>query len=38
MKRHNDYEAPELYLIEIQVESGYASSLENPTENEEMDW
>lgn len=33
-----NYISPELYWIEIEVESGFANSLEDPSENEEMDW
>lgn len=38
MKTSYEYESPELYLIEFEVERGFANSLEDPTENEEMDW
>ena len=32
------YQSPKLELVEVVVESGYSNSMENPTENEEMDW
>lgn len=38
MKNNYEYETPELYLIEFEVEKGFANSLEDPNENEEMDW
>lgn len=33
-----NYIAPDLYLVYASVEQGYANSLEDPTENDEMDW
>lgn len=39
MNRCYEYESPELYLIEFEVEKGFAnSSLEDPFENDEMEW
>ena len=38
MNNKLDYMAPELYLVYVTVDKGYANSLENPNENEEMDW
>lgn len=38
MKNNYEYETPELYIIEFEIEGGFANSLEDPTENEEMDW
>ena len=32
------YQSPKLELVEVVVESGYSNSMENPSENEEMDW
>ena len=32
------YTAPELYLVAVAVERGYSSSLEDPTEKEEIIW
>ena len=32
------YESPEIELFEVEVESGFANSMEDPRENEEMDW
>jgi hypothetical protein len=32
------YEAPELEIVECAVEQGFANSLEDPFENDEMDW
>lgn len=38
MNRCYEYESPELYLIEFEVEKGFANSLEDPFEDNEMDW
>ena len=32
------YQSPEIELFEVEVESGFANSMEDPRENEEMDW
>ncbi len=32
------YQSPELELVEVAVEMGFANSMEDPKENEEMDW
>jgi hypothetical protein len=32
------YTAPELYLLAVSVEQGYANSLEDPEEKEELIW
>lgn len=32
------YLAPEVYVSEVIVERGFAGSIEDPTENPEMDW
>ena len=32
------YESPELELIEVNVEQGFTNSMEDPKENDEMDW
>jgi hypothetical protein len=33
-----NYVAPELYLVAVTVERGYANSLEDPFEKEEIIW
>lgn len=33
-----EYTAPEVEVIEVAVEFGFSNSLEDPNENEEMDW
>lgn len=33
-----DYETPEMRVIEITLELGFANSIEDPSENEEIDW
>lgn len=33
-----DYTAPELYMVTVNVERGFANSLEDPFENEEIIW
>ena len=38
MKKELDYTAPELYLVYVNVEKGYANSLEDPFEKEEIIW
>lgn len=39
--KHNaslTYESPEIELFEVEVESGFQNSMEDPFENDEMDW
>lgn len=38
MKEEIKYTAPELYLLAVSVEQGYANSLEDPEEKEELIW
>lgn len=33
-----EYIAPDLEVIEVAIELGFANSLEDPSENEEMEW
>jgi hypothetical protein len=33
-----EYTAPEMEVIEVTVEFGFSNSLEDPSENEEIDW
>ena len=33
-----EYVAPDMYLVYVTVERGYASSLEDPFEDEEIIW
>jgi hypothetical protein len=37
-QQNNYYLQPEFYIVDIAPEGGFAASLENPTENEELDW
>lgn len=32
------YQSPDIEIIEVEVEQGFANSLEDPNENDEMDW
>ena len=32
------YVAPELEVVDVIAEQGFLNSIEDPTENEEMDW
>jgi hypothetical protein len=32
------YQSPELEFVEVTVEMGFANSMEDPKENDEMDW
>ena len=32
------YESPEIELFEVEVERGFQNSMEDPFENDEMDW
>ena len=32
------YQSPEIELLEVEVESGFQNSMEDPFENDEMDW
>lgn len=32
------YESPEIELLEVEVERGFQNSMEDPFENDEMDW
>lgn len=34
----DEYEAPTLMVLEVDVERGFANSLEDPFENPEYDW
>lgn len=38
MKKLEEYQAPEVEILEIVAEMGFANSLEDPFENDEMDW
>lgn len=38
MNEDKHYTAPELELLYVAIETGFANSLEDPNENEEMDW
>ena len=33
-----EYTAPTMEVIEVTVEFGFSNSLEDPSENEEIDW
>ncbi len=33
-----EYLAPELEVMEVVVEQGFINSMEDPSENDEMDW
>lgn len=38
MNKELDYTAPELYWMYVSVEKGYANSLEDPFEKDEIIW
>ena len=38
MEIKREYVSPDIYTIEVVVEEGFINSLEDPTENEEMEW
>lgn len=38
MKNTQEYVSPDIYAIEVVVEEGFINSLEDPTENEEIEW
>lgn len=38
MKNTKEYVSPDIYTIEVVVEEGFINSLEDPTENEEIEW
>ena len=39
MKFETDrYQSPDIEIVEVEVEQGFAYSLEDTDENEEMDW
>ena len=35
---NGEYNAPEMEVVEVVVEFGFMNSLEDPSENEEIDW
>lgn len=37
-QQNKHYLHPEFDVVDITPEGGFAASLENPTENEELDW
>jgi hypothetical protein len=37
-RERKEYFAPELEVMEVVVEQGFINSMEDPIENEEMDW
>lgn len=36
--KHKEYVAPELEIIDVIVELGFTNSIEDPFENDEMEW
>lgn len=38
MEIKQEYVSPDIYTIEVVVEEGFINSLEDPTENEEIEW
>ena len=38
MEIKREYVTPDIYAIEVVVEEGFINSLEDPTENEEIEW
>lgn len=38
MNKIEEYTSPELEMIMVACEHGYKNSIEDPKENEEMDW
>lgn len=38
MRMKNHYENPELEIVEVNVESGIATTLEDPKEGPEIEW
>ena len=38
MEIKQEYVTPDIYPIEVVVEEGFINSLEDPTENEEIEW
>ena len=38
MENKQEYVTPDIYAIEVVVEEGFTNSLEDPTENEEIEW
>jgi hypothetical protein len=38
MEIKREYVSPDIYTIEVVVEEGFINSLEDPTENEEIEW
>ena len=38
MENTREYVSPDICTIEVIVEEGFINSLEDPTENEEMEW
>jgi hypothetical protein len=38
MNKIEEYVSPELEVLEVACEHGYQNSIEDPVENEEIDW
>lgn len=38
MKAREQYATPEVEIFEIMVEGGFGNSIEDPVENEEIEW
>ena len=36
--KKEEYVAPELEVVDVIAEQGFLNSIEDPSENEEMDW